>query len=277
MQGLTFGLSRFIPLFLLAALISGLGIYISWGIAILVSALLAIFWFLPRIIEGYHPRFGIKKVVLAEMFRFSLANYLSNILWALPIVGLPLMVVNILGAEQNAYFYIGWSVASIIFIIPAAVSQSLFAEGSHSQEQLGREVRRCLKINFVLIAPALIILLALGNKILWLFGRVYSENTTRLIWIIAPSVVPLSINYIYLSIRRIEKRMKSAVILSSFIAVVTLVLSYILLPGIGILGAGLAWLAGQTGAAMFVIYKLLFKTGGGIESAKAMTGETGWN
>jgi O-antigen/teichoic acid export membrane protein len=268
-QGLVFGLSRFVPLFLLAAAISGLGIYVSWGTALLVSMLMAIFWFLPRIIEGYRPRFVIKKPVLAEMFRFSLANYISNILWALPVVVLPLMVVNILGADQNAYFYIGWSVASIIFIIPAAVSQSLFAEGSHSQEQLGREVRRCLKISLVLIVPALIILLILGNKILWLFGRVYSENTTRLIWIIAPSVLPMSINYIFLSIRRVEKRMKSAVVLSAFIAVVTLVLSYILLPGLGILGAGLAWLAGQTGAAMFVAYKLLLKTVGSIESGKA--------
>jgi O-antigen/teichoic acid export membrane protein len=262
-QGLVFGLSRFVPLFLLAAAISGLGIYVSWGIAILVSTLIAIFWFLPRIIEGYLPRFGIKKAVLAEMFRFSLANFISGILWTLPIVVLPLMVVNILGAEQNAYFYVGWNVASIIFIIPAATSQSLFAEGSHREDQLGREVRKCLKISFVLIVPALMILLALGSKILWLFGRVYSENTTRLIWIIAPSVLPMSINYIYLSIRRIEKRMKSAVILSAFIAVVTLGLSYILLPVLGILGAGLAWLAGQTGGT-FVIAGNFFLRKGGI-------------
>jgi O-antigen/teichoic acid export membrane protein len=276
-QGLVFGLSRFIPLVLLAPVISGLGIYVSWGIAVLVSTLLAVFWFLPWIIREYRPRFGIKKAVLADMFRFSLANFISNILWALPMVALPLMVVNILGAEQNAFYYVGWSVASTIFIIPAATSQSLFAEGSHSQEKLAHEVRKCLKISFVLIIPALIILLALGDKILWLFGRAYSENTTRLIWIITPSIFPLSINYIYLSIKRIEKKMKRAVILSAVIAVITLGLSCFLLPGMGILGAGLGWLAGQTGAALFVIYEFFFKRGGNIVSPEATTWGPGWN
>jgi O-antigen/teichoic acid export membrane protein len=275
-QGTIFGLSRFIPLVFLSPVLLSLGIYASWGIAVAASMLIAIFWFLPRIIKGYRPMPQIKRAALTDMFHFSLANFVTSIFWALPVVVLPLMVVNILGTEQNAYFYIGWNVASIIFIIPVGTSQSLFAEGSHSQEKLGQEVRKCLKISFVLVIPALIILLALGDKILWLFGQAYTDNTTRLIWVIAPSVLPLTINYIYLSIKRIEKRMRSALILSAFVAVVTLGLSYILLPGTGILGAGLAWLAGQAGAAVFVVYELLIKKGGGV-SQNPVSGENRWN
>ncbi len=262
-QGTIFGLSRFIPLFLLISIYSSLGIYVSWGIAISVSTLIAILWFLPRVIKGYRPRVKIKNAVLTEMFRFSLANYVSTILWALPVVVLPLMVVNILGAEQNAYFYVGWSVASILFVIPIGTSQSLYAEGTHHQEGLGREVRKSLKISLVLMVPSLIVLLALSDKILWLFGHAYSENTTRLIWIIAPSVIPMSIIFIYLSIKRVQKRMKSAVALTAFMTVVTLGLSYLLLPGMGILGAGLAWLAGQAGAALIAAGELLWKRNGG--------------
>jgi O-antigen/teichoic acid export membrane protein len=256
-QGLIFGLSRFIPLFLLVSIYSSLGIYVSWGSAVAASALIGIFFFLPRVLKGYRPRLTIKKAVLTEMFRFSLANYISSIFWSLPMVVLPLTIVNILGAEQNAYFHVGWSVASVIFIIPVGTSQSLYAEGSHDQETLGREVRKSVKISLVLIVPALIIIMTLGDKILWLFGKAYSENTTKLIWIIAPSVIPMSINFIYLSIKRVQKRMKRAVFLTVFMAVITLSLSYFLLPVIGILGAGVAWLAGQAGAALFVIYEYL--------------------
>jgi O-antigen/teichoic acid export membrane protein len=249
--GVIFGLARFIPLFLLVSVISNLGIYVSWGVAISASTLIAIFGFLPRVIKGYRPRITIKKTVLTEMLRFSLANYVSYILWALPIVALPLMVVNILGVEQNAYFYVGWSVASIIFVIPVNTSLSLYAEGSHHQEELGREVRKSLKISLVLVVPTLIIFLVLGEKILWLFGQAYSENTTRLIWVIAPSA---------LRIKRVQKRMKSAIILTAFMAVITLGLSYILLPVMGILGAGVAWLAGQLGASLAIIYGLIKKS-----------------
>ena len=255
-HGLMFGLSRFIPLFLLVAIYFDFGIYVSWGIAVSASTIIAIFWFMPRVIEGYRPRFTIEKTVLNEMLPFSLANYISNIFWALPLVVLPLMVINMLGAEQNAYFYVGWSVASIMFIIPVSTSQSLYAEGSHHQERLSREVRKSLKISLVLIVPALIIILVLGNKIMWLFGKNYSENTTRLIWIIAPSVLPMSVNFIYLSIKRVQKKMKSAVVLTAFMSVTTLGLGYFLLPVMGILGAGVAWLVGQAVAAIIITGKL---------------------
>jgi O-antigen/teichoic acid export membrane protein len=260
-QGVIFGVSRFVPLFLLASVTTSLGIYISWGLAVAASTLIAAVWFLPRAVKGYRPRLALKKTALAGMLRFSLANYISSITWSIPLVILPLMVVNILGVEQNAYFYIGWSVASIIFMIPAGTAQALFAEGSRDGESLERQVRKSLKISLVLVIPALIVLVALGDKILWLFGREYSQNTTRLVWVIAPSVIPMSVNFIYLSIRRVQKKMKSVVILTAFMAAVTLGLSYILLPVMGILGAGVAWLTGQVGASVLVAADYLWKKG----------------
>jgi O-antigen/teichoic acid export membrane protein len=273
-QGIIFGVFRFIPLFLLAAVYPGLGIYFSWGIAIAVSTLIAFFWFLPRVVKGYRPRFTIKKQVLARVFRFSMANYISSITWSIPAVVLPLMVVNILGAEQNAYFYIGWSVASIIFIIPFGISQSLFAEGAHRSENLNAEVRKSLKISIVLTVPALVILLLLSEKILWLFGSEYSENTTVMIWIIAPSVIPMSVNFIYLSIIRVRKKIKSVVFLTAFMAVVTLALSWVLLPVMGIRGAGIAWLAGQVGALALVVVDYFRKKSGDPAARETISGET---
>lgn len=272
-QGIIFGVFRFIPLFLLATVDPALGIYYSWGIAIAASTLIA-FWFLPRVVRGYRPRLTIKKQVLAEVFRFSLANYISSITWSVPAVVLPLMVVNILGAEQNAYFYIGWSVASIIFMIPFGISQSLFAEGAHGSEDLGRQVRKSLKISLVLTVPALALLLLLSDKILWLFGSEYSKNTTVMIWIIAPSVIPMSVNFIYLSIMRVRKKIKSVVFLTAFMAVVTLALSWVLLPVMGIRGAGIAWLAGQVGALALVAFDLFRKKSGGPAARETISGET---
>jgi O-antigen/teichoic acid export membrane protein len=269
--GLIFALSRFIPLFFLASIYAGLGIYAAWGCAVAASTLIGIFWFIPRVLRGYRPRPTVKKAVLREMLRFSLANYFSNIFWALPIVILPLMVVNILGAEQNAYFYVGWSMASIIFIIPVSTSQSLYAEGSHDQERLGHEVRKSVKISLVLMGPALIIILALSDKIMWLFGSAYSENAPHLTWTIALSGLPMTINLIYLSMRRVQKRMKGAMILTAFMAVVTLSLSYFLLPIMGILGAGIAWLAGQSSAAIIVVGDFLRKRGRGNETGDMTT------
>jgi O-antigen/teichoic acid export membrane protein len=256
-QGLVFGLTKFIPLLLLASIYTGSGIYISWSIALALSTLIGLFWFMPRVIGGYGFRFRLKREALARMFKFSLANYVTSILWALPVVVLPLIVVNVLGTEQNAYYYIGWSVVSVIFIIPYSTSQALFAEGSHRPENLAQEVKKSLKISLVLIVPALLFLLLLGDKLLWLFGRHYSENAVKLIWIISPSVFPLTVNYIYLGIKRVQGKMTNAVLLTALLTILILGMSYLLLHALGIIGAGIAWLSGQSMVALFVIYELL--------------------
>jgi O-antigen/teichoic acid export membrane protein len=255
-QGLIFGLLRFAPLFALAPLFDTFGIFASLGIAASIAGATAILLLLPQVEKGYRPLPVIRKGVVNEMVHFSFANYAANIFWMLPQLILPLMVVNLLGAEQNAYFYIGWSMASILFMIPLATSFSLFAEGSHDVERLGYEIRRSLKLLLVLLVPAIIILLLLGDKILFLFGRAYSENATKLLWILAFSALPLSLNYIYYGIKRVEMRMKGVIGLTIFIAIATLGMSYFLLPQMGILGAGVAWLSSQGVGALIVMYNL---------------------
>lgn len=251
-QGLIFGLSRFVPLVLLAGFFHTFGIFISWGIALSLVVVVSIVLFLPRIETGYRPLPVIRKKTISDMAGFSFANYIASIFWAIPHYVLPLMVINILGAESNAHFYIGWAISGILFMIPMATSFSLFAEGSHNNEQLGREIRRSLKLILVILIPAVVIVLLLGDKILLFFGKEYSENATRLLWILAISALPFSINSIYFTIKRVEMDMKSVIGLNAFIAIVTMALSYVLLPRIGIIGAGISWLVAQSITAVII-------------------------
>jgi O-antigen/teichoic acid export membrane protein len=130
-------------------------------------------------------------------------------------------------------------------MIPLAASLSLFAEGSHDEQKLVGDVTRSLKLTLLLVVPAIIIFFLAGDKILLLFGTAYSENATTLLRVLAVSALPASVNYIYFSLRRVEMRMKSVVGLSASIAVVTLALSFFLLPRMGILGAGVSYLIAQ--------------------------------
>jgi O-antigen/teichoic acid export membrane protein len=57
----------------------------------------------------------------------------------------------------------------------------------------------------------------------------------------------------------VEARLKSLIIVPGVIAVATLVLSYILLPHLGILGAGVSWLAMQSAAVFFTAPRLVQK------------------
>lgn len=252
-QNTIFSLLKIGLVILLAMFFHAFGIFASWGLAVVVVVVIGAMLFLPRVHAGYRPSLIIRKQLLNEIFRFSFFNYISNLLWNAPIFILPIIVVNLLGAEQNAYFYIAWAVGGILIAIPRATSLSLFAEGSYDEEQLAFNLRRSIKIILVLLILAIVVLLLIGDKLLLLFGQAYSQNGTKLLWLVAISALPISVNFIYLSIRRVEKRLKGVVGLPAFVMVATLALSYVLLPRVGLPGAGIAWLTAHGVAAVAII------------------------
>ena len=109
---------------MLATFFGAFGIFASAGIAIALVMLVSVVWFLPRVQRGYIPLPTINKQVIKEIAPYSLGNCLANLLWFAPHLLFPLMVVNILGAEMNAYFYIAWSIATVLFLIPSSISSA---------------------------------------------------------------------------------------------------------------------------------------------------------
>lgn len=255
-NGIIYSLSKVACVAALALLFGVFGIFASWGIAVVIALAVSFLWFLPRLLPGYRPRPALQRQVTNEMFHFSFANYVSMGFWNAPQLILPIMVANLLGATTNAYFFIVWSVAGLLFAIPTATSVSLFAEGSHQMEYLGRDLLRSLKFTIVLLLPAMVIILVAGDKILLLFGSEYSVGGAHLLWLLVPSALPVSVNLLYLGVARVQKRLKDIVLIAGGIALGTLVLSFFLLPHMDILGAAVAWLAAQSLVALALLPKL---------------------
>lgn len=233
------------------------GIVASWGIAIAAALVISIFLFLPRVQKLYKPAPNLRLGLIKDMWRYSGGNYLTNLLSASPAFILPLMVVNLLGAEQNAYFYVAWAIAGLLFAIPAAVSQSLFAEGSHFEDKLRENVTKSLKFTFLLLVPAVTVLILVGKWLLLAFGQSYSLNALKLLWILSLSSLPLAINHLYTSILRVKSRLKELMAIWGFIALAVLLASYLIMPASGIMGIGYAWLGAQAAVAIYVLARRL--------------------
>jgi O-antigen/teichoic acid export membrane protein len=187
------------------------------------------------------------------MWHYSGGNYLTSILTAAPPMVLPIMVVNLLGPEQNAYFYIAWTIATLLHGIPVGISLSLFAEGSHFEDKLKENTIKSLKFTFLLLLPAVILLILVGKWLLLAFGRSYSTNGLYLLWILIISSLPIGINYIYTNILRVTNRIKELVIIWGFIAIAMLVASYLAMPATGIMGIGYAWFGVHCVVAIYAL------------------------
>ena len=241
---------------LLAGMYQSFGIYGSWGISLWVAIICNIVLFLPKAKPGYRPRLGIGKEV-KEMVRFSSGNYVANLLVGAPTLFLPIMVLNLLSAESTAYFYIAWSIAGIITTFAYCIAMPLFVEGSFDEQKLKLNVRSSLKIAFLVLVPTVVLLVVFADKILLIFGDAYSENAATLIRILAFAAFPMTINSLYMSIKKVEKNIKLIIAISALVTAGTLILSYFLMPVMGITGAGIGWLASQGIVAVGVMVALI--------------------
>ncbi|MFC2067149.1 lipopolysaccharide biosynthesis protein [Chloroflexota bacterium] len=262
LQGIIQGLIRVVLVASLAGYSYAFSIYTSWGIGFAATVVVGLIFLLPQLQSGYHPMHGINKGIIKEMAQFSSANYVAGLVTKVPTFILPLMIINLLGTDQNAYFYIAYAVVgNALLLIPAGVALSLFAEGSHVEEALGGYVKRSLKFSFLLLVPLIILIYFIGGKILLLFGEGYSQEATRLLWALALSSLPVTVNSVYFGMKRIEKKMKSVIFLSALVVVIILGLSYFLLPVTGIMGVGIAYIAGHGAVTLVIIGSLLKKKG----------------
>jgi len=252
-KNMVFSLLRILLPIVLVLFFHAFGIVASWGIAIGVAIAISLFFFMPRVQNPYKPAPKINLGTIKYIWRYSAGNYFANLLEAAPTLVLPVMILNLLGAEQNAYFYIAWMIALFLFSIPMAVSQSLFVEGSHFEDELGVNVRKSIRFIFLILIPAIILLFLLGKWLLLLFGEGYSMNALTLLWILGISGIPVGVNSVYMSILRVTGRIRELVIISGFITITVLLASYLIAPTTGIVGIGYIWIAAQGIVTLYVL------------------------
>lgn len=238
---------------LLVLFFHSFGIVASWGIAFGLAVAVSLFFFLPKVQNSYKPVPALNLSLIKGMWQYSGGNYLASLLTTAPTTVLPIMVVNLLGPVQNAYFYIAWMIATFLFTIPLSVSQSLFAEGSHFEDKLRENVMKSVKFTFLLLVPTIILLVLVGKWILLAFGMSYSANALHLLWILAISSLPLGITFIYSTILRVTSRVKELVAIWGVIATATLVVSYLVMPLTGIIGIGYTWVGVQGAVAIYML------------------------
>jgi O-antigen/teichoic acid export membrane protein len=230
------------------------GLLGAWVVGLFAAAGVGLAVFLPRL-EGGGFRFrpAVTREVVNNMAHFASANYVSAVLWSAPASVLPIVVTNVAGAEANAYFYVAMSVGGLLAMVPTAVSMSLFAHGSRDETDLFQRAFESARFSLLLLAPAIVGIFLFGRKVLLIFGKAYSDAGTTLLWMLALSVLPLAVNYLFFSVRRVQQRMSGVIAGTVWVLIVTLGLSIILLPRIGLFGTGIAWFAAQTSLALVIL------------------------
>jgi O-antigen/teichoic acid export membrane protein len=242
-----------------------LGIILSWSVAVTIAFLIGHLWLIPKVLPSYKLGPKINMKILREIMPFSFGNYVSAVLEILPMLIIPVFIVNILEVKDAAYFLVAWAITAVTAQIPGAVATSLFAEGSSNQEiEFRSNLKKSIKLIIFLLIPTILFLLIFGDKVLSLFGQIYSENATKLLGFFMMGCIPLAINQIYFTINRVEMEVKPLIFVNMLIAVIVISGSYFLMKMFGLIGVGIAWSFGQGTAAVIVSVSLIkrYRTSG---------------
>lgn len=243
-----------IPLLLLPVMLltgmSDMGIFLSSVVSLAIVLVGAFVLLIPRLRRDYRLVFRGMVGQVRSMLGFLTGNYFIN-LGGLSIQYLLPIVVSIrLSPVDNAYFYTTEKLGDFFLSASAAVAVSLFAEGSHAAENMRHKVRSSATFIGILLVPTMLFCFFAGSYILMVFGSRYAQHGLLLLRIEVISTVPDAITSVYISVLRVQKRLRHAALLNLSMASLTLVLSWILLPFLNIPGAGLAYLIAQTAGSL---------------------------
>lgn len=229
-----------------------LGIFSSVGLSYIVSLIFSIYILFKLGIRYV----GVDKKFFRESLHFSAGNYINSLLMTVPGQLLTILVLNILGPSNAAYYYIAFTIASILFLVPYSLSTSLFIEGSHG-EPLRENTIKALVLSFLILIPSVIILIFFGEQFLGFIGSAY-QNSYNLLLIFSFSSFLVVIFQIFINIKKIEKDIRTLIWISAVNSFFLITLSYIFLLKFGLIGIGYAWILAY-GVVSFIILFIIKK------------------
>lgn len=181
--------------------------------------------------------------------RYSAGQTLAALLSWVPDLLVPLLVVSILGREANAYFYAAWTIGFAMRLLLMNLANALVGEAAHDPDNLRALVRLFAKLSVLALLPMLAAGLLGPTLVLQIFGPEYTVGAS-LLRFLSLGLVPFAFSSAVMAIARARGRVGVPFLLTGVANVIFVGLCLLLLPELGIAGGGVAWLVGQTVAAV---------------------------
>ena len=192
--------------------------------------------------------------------QFSLVNYAALLASQSPQFVLPLIVRAQVVDDDFAAFYLAWTVANVVFLLPHVTSQTVLAEASRDRSRVAHQVRLGM-----LVAGGITVALTVGAyafggwATLLFFGDSYELTASVLPRMVAAGI-PWVVTAMLLARARVLLLSVPTVVITAAFAVLTLVPTAILAGSNGVEGAANAWFFGNVAAAgvailMTVLYR----------------------
>jgi len=184
--------------------------------------------------------------------QFSLISMATHMVMSAPFYLVPFVVLTQTSGAEYAVFYFSWNVLSIILLIPGTIAGVLLIEGDRSDGAVDKQTSMALFASIGAVIAALICLIPVSWAMALVLGRDY-RYIVVLIPLLVISGVPWSISYVLISHSRIHEHTRVTWVISAVVFVGSLGTLVPLISMWGTFGAAIAWLFGNTLAAVVAV------------------------
>ncbi len=227
-----------IPLLFVTGALGVIGIFLALDITYFVMMVVGfIFLYRLGIVQDLHTDFGQAR----KTMRYSLSNYVALILYTAPYTLIPILVVNVIGANSQAYYYAAYSIAAFLLLVPDSIVASMFVEGAH-ERPLRDTAIRSLRFALIILVPLVLATVFFGDNLLLLFSPEHSAAAYELLLLLALSSVFYAVIEVYFTVMQVRKNMVMLNFVRLSVTALTLGIGYVLLQKLGLIGIGYAWL-----------------------------------
>jgi O-antigen/teichoic acid export membrane protein len=254
-ENAVFSLLKLALLAAVVALLPVYGIFVSWTVAMFVSVAgvnVLVFGKLVRR-QPRRPPPGATNLRSRAFARYFAADYACSVAWLSAINLMPLVVTAIAGPADNAFYALAWAVSLPLYAFAASIGMSFVLHGSREAESIAVLERKAAVQGARVLVPGVVILVVLAPQVLSLFGGDYPDRGATLLRLLALGALPYFVLTLVVSVARIERRMRPAVLAWVSQAILALGMAAPLLQSLGVTGAGVAWLASQCTVAFGVL------------------------
>lgn len=235
------------------------GILSAWS-AVLAATTAGCVLLLIRLF-GYRPRLAGFRRQLWSMRESLAGNYVISVGDQVTLYAVPVIVALKMSPEAAGWFYVAWKIGGFYAVFASAVGTSTFAEGSHRPHRVLHLAFAGMRAILPFVALGAAVTIVAGHLVLDVFGAQYAAHAYTLLVLLSLGAFPDAVVTIYRGVLRVHKRYRTAAAICWAVSLSRLALTALALGWWGIAGAGWAWLATQTGGALWCALDLAVHRG----------------
>ena len=190
---------------------------------------------------------------MRQIGRFLAGDYTGELCVLASSNLVPIAVAISVGPRLNAYFYMAWTIGGMLFVLSMNVANSLTVEGAFDSEALAANCRSALRHTMLLLVPLAAMAALLAPVILGLFGPGYARYGVSILELLAIATLPKTLTELYLGALRAQSRARLIAVIQIVRCVFVLGLALALTEIMGMMGASVAVLVGESVVAIMIV------------------------